>query len=209
MVDGVGIVIRFDDAASTQVTTTVCIAPEMIENILIRSARPADAQQIARIYVDTWCATYQTILPQRYLEGLRYDWTSRSMHRSLMNPQNHFLVAEGAHGTVGYIAGGAERARDPVYRAEVYELYLLPRFQRQGMGKLLLSALAHELYDHHLYTMMVWVLAANPNRRFYERTGGLYLREKSIRVAGRLLDAVAYGWIDSTLAMELPRHPLA
>jgi hypothetical protein len=49
---------------------------------------------------------------------------------------------------------------------------------------------------------MVWVLASNPNHRFYEKTGGLYLGAKSITFAGKKLQAAAYGWIDISLAFK-------
>ncbi|RJQ57792.1 MAG: GNAT family N-acetyltransferase [Desulfobacteraceae bacterium] len=174
----------------------------MIRDTLIRSAHPGDAEAIARIYVDTWRSTYRNILPQGYLEGMRYDRAALSIQQGLIDPQNHFLVAEEAQGAVGYIAGGVERTQDPVYGGEVYEFYLLPAFQRRGLGRRLLSALAHQLENRSLHSMMVWVLAANPNRRFYEKTGGLYIRTRSISFAGLNLMADAYGWIDITLAMN-------
>jgi ribosomal protein S18 acetylase RimI-like enzyme len=174
----------------------------MIRDTLIRSAHPGDAEKIARIYVDTWRSTYRNILPRSYLEGMRYDRAAHSIQQGLMDPENQYLVAEETREIVGYIAGGAERTQDPAYAGEVYEFYLLPAFQRRGLGRRLLSALAHRLEKSSLYSMMVWVLAANPNRRFYEKTGGLYIRTRSISFAGLSLMAAAYGWIDITLAMN-------
>ena len=47
----------------------------------IRKARPADADAIARIYVDAWRDTYPTVLPGRVLlsmttEGQAARWRS-------------------------------------------------------------------------------------------------------------------------------------
>jgi hypothetical protein len=43
--------------------------------------------------------------------------------------------------------------------------------------------------------MVVWVLRDNaPGRRFYERLGGVYVREQSITIASTSLKEVAYGW---------------
>jgi hypothetical protein len=42
--------------------------------------------------------------------------------------------------------------------------------------------------------MMVWVLADNPSRAFYERLGGEPLAEKLIEWAGVQLVEVALGW---------------
>ncbi len=118
-----------------------------------------------------------------------------------MAPQTLFLLVESKQGVVGYISAGPERLQDPVYGAEIYELYLLPQAQRQGLGRQLLANMAQQLHQMGFYTMLVWVLAQNPNRRFYEKCGGIYLRSKSIAFAGQSLRADAYGWIDITLAI--------
>ncbi len=36
--------------------------------MLIRPARPADIPTMARVYVETWRATYRGILPDAYLD---------------------------------------------------------------------------------------------------------------------------------------------
>ncbi len=42
--------------------------------------------------------------------------------------------------------------------------------------------------------MLVWVLAENPSRRFYEVLGGKQLCEQEITIGGVTLVEVAYGW---------------
>jgi len=44
--------------------------------------------------------------------------------------------------------------------------------------------------------MLVWVLAENPNRRFYESLGGRFLRSTTITLGGADLEEWAYGWDD-------------
>jgi GNAT superfamily N-acetyltransferase len=178
----------------------------MIHESLIRPARQTDCETIGRIYVNSWRAAYRGILPQRYLdEGLRVDKVARSVRHALMDPQTFYLVAESGRAPVGYIAAGPQREWDSVYRAELYELYLLPEMQRRGLGTQLLAHMAHRLYQERFYTLMVWVLARNPNRRFYEKCGGLYLGSRPIVFAGRQLHVDAFGWIDITLASEPAR----
>jgi hypothetical protein len=41
---------------------------------------------------------------------------------------------------------------------------------------------------------VVWVLAENPARRFYEALGGKIVFEKRIEIGGASLVEVAYGW---------------
>jgi GNAT superfamily N-acetyltransferase len=174
----------------------------MINNMIIRSAQPSDSVQLARIYVDTWRATYAKLLPRDYLEQMRYDSTALAMHRALLDPRIDFLIAEEKNQAVGYICGGVERTQDPIYSAEIYELYMLPAFQHQGTGSRLLASLTQRFYQHQLYSMKVWVLSGNPYRRFYEHCCGIFLNSKSILFAGRRLKADAFGWIDITMAAE-------
>ena len=44
--------------------------------------------------------------------------------------------------------------------------------------------------------MLVWVLADNPSRHFYEALGGQYVSAKQIEIGGAMLDEVSYGWRD-------------
>ena len=44
--------------------------------------------------------------------------------------------------------------------------------------------------------MLVWVLAENPSRQFYEALGGQELGQQEITVGGATLVEVAYGWKD-------------
>jgi hypothetical protein len=44
--------------------------------------------------------------------------------------------------------------------------------------------------------LMLWVLAANPTRGFYEALGGRLLGEQPIQIGPDSLVEVAYGWED-------------
>lgn len=173
----------------------------MINETLIRRAHPGDAGVIAGIHVDSWRAVYKEILPRSFLSNLNYGRIEKSVLKGLLDPAMIYLIAEEQDGmAAGYICGGPERSNSPIYQSEVYELYVGPGYQRHGFGRRLLSALAYHLYQRKFYSLMVWVLASNPNHRFYEKSGGLYLGVKTIAFAGKRLQIAAYGWIDISLA---------
>ena len=50
---------------------------------------------------------------------------------------NHFIyVAENEAGQiVGFADGGPERARDMTFKGELYAIYILNDYQRQGVGR--------------------------------------------------------------------------
>ncbi|WP_342748051.1 hypothetical protein [Melghirimyces profundicolus] len=45
-------------------------------------------------------------------------------------------------------------------------------------------------------SMLVWVLAENHSRHFYEALGATYIRDGTVTIAGKELKEVAYGWSD-------------
>ncbi|MGD8303637.1 MAG: GNAT family N-acetyltransferase, partial [Desulfobacterales bacterium] len=108
-------------------------------------------------------------------------------------------VAEDAGEVCGFISGGYARQADDIYDGEIYTLYVLKNYQRQGIGKQLVLALATALNHSDIHSMLVWVLEHNPCRRFYEKLNGMYLGKKRLPFAGEMLETVAYGWIDTGL----------
>lgn len=81
-------------------------------------------------------------------------------------------------------------------RGEVYAIYVLPEYQRQGIGRQLMSMCAEELLRGSMDTLLVWVLEANPARRFYERLGGELVRTgwmESYGVRGKELSQFHWG----------------
>jgi GNAT superfamily N-acetyltransferase len=105
-------------------------------------------------------------------------------------------VAEEDEHIVGFANYGRELENDPDYRGELYALYILKQFQGKGGGSALLQRAALDLLVLGISSMLVWVLSENPHRKFYERLGGVYLREKPIEFGNKTLQVSAYGWRD-------------
>ena len=168
--------------------------------MLVRPAKPSDARAVARVYVHTWQQTYRGLIPDRYLDAMTVGRAERTYLRRLN--VGIWCVAQSDAGQVaGFVAGGPSRNPAGIYSGEIYELYLLEAYRGHGTGRRLVQALADRLNRTGIYSMMVWVLARNPYRRFYERIDGIYLGSGSISFAGVQLDAVAYGWISTDLLL--------
>ncbi len=170
--------------------------------IRIREANPADAGAIARVHVDAWRTTYAGIVPDEYLAGLSYqDGESRWARILTMDkPAASNFVAEADGGEiVGLAGGGPEREGDRTYQGELYVVYLLEEYQRKGVGRHLVSAVARRLLSDGFDSMLVWVLEDNhPARRFYESLGGEPIGRKNRPTGGADLVAVSYGWREIT-----------
>lgn len=164
----------------------------------VRCATVDDVPGIARVHVDSWRTTYRGIIDDAYLAGLSYE-RSTARNREFMQRADappHVFVATAPGGTVvGFAMGGAVRSGEP-FAGELYGLYLLEEEQGHGLGRALVAAMAQALAAEGHHSLLVWVLADNPSRQFYERLGGQYHRTQMITIGGRELAEVAYGWDD-------------
>lgn len=183
--------------------------------VVIRPARRADADAIARIYVETWRSTYAGILPDRLLVGLSRRgqaliWSQAVAHRgradfvTVAHAPGAGVVGFGSGG-LGHVAfayhgpGHQDRGHGPgqgAYQGEVYTLYVLPDHQGRGIGRRLLAALGRELLAREIGSAFVWVLAANPARFFYEAMGARLIGEREEVLGGARVRELAYGWPD-------------
>src|SRR3546814_5924083 len=112
------------------------------------------------------------------------------------------MVAEVEQQVVGFVSFGPTRTPALPYSGEVYALYVAIDWQGQGLGRRLLATALEALAKEGHRGAMVWVLAANPARFFYEAMGGERAGERLESFAGTELEELAYGWpdLDSWLA---------
>lgn len=165
----------------------------------IREAKQEDALGMAKVRVDTWRAAYKGIVSDEYLAGLSYQTTAERWKKVFWEDQNRdtaVFVAEKQDGEiVGIAMCGPEQGNDPVYQGEIYVLYVLPQHQHRGVGRALVAACAqHLIHRLRMQTMLIWVLAENPYRKFYEALGGKVVRQQGKEIGGKLLAQVGYGW---------------
>jgi GNAT superfamily N-acetyltransferase len=164
----------------------------------IREADLTDVAAIAKVHVASWRTTYRGIVPDEHLDRLSHEWSERALRNLLSAGCTRFVyIAEDAGGkVVGFACGGPERGGDAVYKGELYGIYLLEEYQRKGIGRRLTATVAGRLLEEGFESMLVWVLADNPSRPFYEALGGEQLYEEQTIIEGVTLVKVAYGWQD-------------
>ena len=163
---------------------------------VIRLAASDDVDSIARVHIASWTTTYRGLMPDTLLDNLSFERRRYWWQSVLGEHGQQVLVAEENNQTVGFAYFGEERENDPVYRGELYAIYLLADHQQKGLGRLLVEASARGLLELGMSNMLLWVLSTNPARRFYEKLGGIYLKDKSVEIGGATLRESAYGWTD-------------
>jgi len=182
----------------------------------IRRAHKNDASAIGRVHVETWQSTYAGLLPDAMLAGMSDVRQSAYWSRVLADRHESrgvFVADDEDMGVVGF--GSCGPVRDPpeglsgreIRVGEVYTLYVEPDFQNRGLGRRLLDALFRQLRADGCDTAVLWMLAENPTRFFYEGLGGDVVGHRTDRMGGEPVDEVAYAWRD--LDAPLVRRKLA
>lgn len=173
----------------------------------IRAAELNDVQAMAVVRVQTWRATYKGMIPDAFLQALSAEAVAENWRKAFWEDRDRGLGIFVAENEQGYIVGiavcGPSQESDPVYEGEIYVLYVLPAYQNQGIGKALVAACTRHL-THALgfKTMLIWVVAENPYRRFYESLGGTFVREKHQEIGGKIITEAGYGWKDIHLLFQ-------
>ena len=167
----------------------------------IRTATQADLPAMARVQVETKRAVYLGFYPPELLMQMSVEKTAAAWQKNLFDAPIHpgvfALVAEqDKHAVVGILIGGPEASRSLEGTGEIYVLYILPAFERQGIGRALVQTAARNLLQAGYHRLLIWVLAENPARMFYEALGGKVVDRKEMDLNGYRLQEIGYGWED-------------
>ncbi len=172
------------------------------QNELIRQADVTDASGIARVQVTTWRHAYAGIVDAAYLEGMSVAQSEQRWKRRIgepPDPRYAMFVAQGGDGDiVGFADCGPVRVEEAAmpaeYDGELYTIYVLPSHQRLGLGRGLFDRAARHLHETGFHSMLLWAIAANPARRFYDERGGRVVYEGEFFLQGQRIAEVGYGW---------------
>ncbi|MBF0307399.1 MAG: GNAT family N-acetyltransferase [Alphaproteobacteria bacterium] len=169
-----------------------------------RRARKTDAAAIATIEVETWRAAYAGMLANATLVGMSAERKAHQWAGALRHRQTGVWVWEDdGLGLQGFGHCGRQRLRALPFEGEVTMLYVLPDAQGRGIGRRLLLTMFADLLRRGMPSALVWVLAANPSRFFYQRLGGRLALRRPITVDGNPVEVLGYAWAD--LAATLTR----
>lgn len=149
----------------------------------LRVASVADAPAIAALHVASWRAAYRDLAPAEVFEAMDEPLRLRRWSKTLSTPFDRQVVLlaeqDGRLAGMGMAASPSEAAFGE--RGEIRSLYLDPAFQRLGLGRRLMSALAVRIAGWGYSGAALGVVAGNDGAvAFYQALGG--------RLAGRYLD---------------------
>jgi GNAT superfamily N-acetyltransferase len=150
----------------------------MTGELVVRDARPEDAEGIAQVHVSSWQGAYDHIFPAGALGALddtadrRAAFWRREVEARV--PLSTTLVAESDGEIVGFADVRPSRDEDaePEVTAELTAIYVAPHAWGTGAGRLLMTEALERLRTLGFEDATLWVLEDNPRaRRFYEIAG--------------------------------------
>lgn len=167
------------------------------EQASVRKAVLDDVPAIASVHVAAWKSAYAGILPDEVLAALSVEKRAAMWEKVVAEESEtkHLLVAENEDsGIVGFAALGPEGSGQSDYEAELYAIYILEQYQRHGIGLALFRAGLNALVANGFRSMIVWVLADNAARHFYEALGGSQAGRRTVSVVDKHYAEIGYEW---------------
>lgn len=140
----------------------------MINNtdITIRKAVFSDATAITGVQTDTWKVSYKNLVPEEILAQKTVSPERIAQFEKCIN-EDQVWVAEKNDCVVGFLT-----FRKYGKTAEIEIFYILPEYQRRGIGGLLFEAVTAELRALGCRHLTVWTLKSAPSVGFYQKIGG-------------------------------------
>ena len=164
----------------------------------VRLARPADAADLARIYIESWQDTYAGVISHTLLGAMSLKAHTARWQANIKTMDRHggtVLVAEEAHfGPVGLCSLGRVRDGGLGFEGEIYTLYVDPAFLGRGAGRALLCGAFEAFKDRKLRSCLIWAHARNNACFFYEAMGGRRVAIRTTRLMGELTPEIGFGW---------------
>jgi ribosomal protein S18 acetylase RimI-like enzyme len=155
----------------------------------IRDAEPDDIAELARLHVETFNETHCGGRPG----GPSYELRERQWREAFLRhdaPWFCFVIEDQTGQLIGFAKGTMHNGGVPGFRGELNKIYVLRRFQRQGVGRLLLCNVARRFLGQGITSMLLFGEAGSPSNGFYEAFGADRLYNDRGGFDG------GYGWRD-------------
>jgi ribosomal protein S18 acetylase RimI-like enzyme len=155
----------------------------------IRDAGKDDVPALARLHVLTFNETHRG----GRSDGPSFAIRERQWREAFdLNDGTWFcFVVEDENGQLmGFAKGTPHDGGVPGFAGELNKIYVLRRFHRQGIGRLLLCQVARRFIERGITSMLLFGEATNPSNAFYEVFGAERLHSPSGEFHG------GYAWRD-------------
>ncbi len=142
----------------------------------IQDATAADIPVLARVHVKSWNDTYARIGTR----GPRVELREQQWRQAFATTDGNWFclaVTTAAGELVGFAKGVLSDGT-----AELNKIYLLREYQRLGLGRKLVGAVAKRFLAQGMTSMCSYADPRNPSCAFFEKLGAEHLREPTGRI---------------------------
>lgn len=147
----------------------------------IRSARRDDAEGIGRVQAESRHATYRGIMSDAALAKITVEERTRWWTRALKSYDDNWFVfvVEVSDQIVGFSCTGPAGfgAGSTIAEYDFYFLYLLPGWERRGLGRELVERTFSALRERAVPDVQILCLRGTQAYLFYEAVGGQLVEE--------------------------------
>ena len=162
--------------------------------ISIKEAALKDLPVINNLAHAIWPSAYGEILSSgqlRYM--LDKIYTLASLENQLLNLHHNFIIAYDENVPVGFASFSSKEEDISVYH--LHKIYVLPRQQGSGTGKMLLDFVVNAIKDRRATALTLNVNRYNKARFFYEKKG--------FTISGEVDIDIGEGYFMNDYVMEL------
>ena len=142
--------------------------------IEIRKAYPTDAYSLAAIQYNVFRSIYYDVVSNGIFSEMSRTLNARVSHlKDQIRENNRIFVAVDNESVVGYIFYAKAQNNTASTTAEIRSIYLLPNYQRQGIGTELISLSIDELKKLGYRSLIVDCPKGGFAVSFFEKMGGV------------------------------------
>lgn len=132
----------------------------------IRRAVPADALAIKNVHYKTYQVSYRGYVPNEYLDNLIItDDLLQKTQKMLSHTECYVVEEQNSLNAFAYIGELNE------YIFEINALYVLPEYQKLGVGSLLVNHICNIKKDMAYKKCLVWTMKNGSSVKFYHKHG--------------------------------------
>ena len=153
------------------------------ESFVVRPACVGDRVALAVVAAATWRATYGDIFTLEFIaDFVQRAYGPERLTRIILAPDSRFLVATADEAVIGFGQMGPafmRREGAASIPADLHRLYVLPEWQRRGVGRALLAELEVWLANRGMHAYGCFVHSRNARAiAFYTAQGFVNLPDR-------------------------------
>ena len=162
-------------------------------NTTIRLAIPADALDMAEVYMRSWEAAYKDIVPADYISEKNkrsFAQMEHLLNDEKFSPFQYVMLLDGVIVGIMTVASSRDEDTDDSFY-ELHGIYLHPDYYRKGIGTQAMEFACNIAHSLDKITMILWVFEDNINSvKFYEKCGFAADGKTKILYCGKELTAI-------------------